>query len=163
MNSSYNKDRINRPESLDAVLGLFSKKKFKRHTLLIALSKQWEDVVGKEIAAVSRPHSIYFSRGKKTGGTLTIKAESSAALTLQHCTDIIIERIAIVYGYSAVDKIKILQGTIAKGTSAPEEKTQSSVETFPADPIIDSINDDALRQSLSKLRASVKMKEKNNT
>ncbi|MEM6680938.1 MAG: DciA family protein [Pseudomonadota bacterium] len=74
---------------------------------------QWADIVGTSLASVSTPERLRFPSGKKRGGTLMIRAESAAALELQHYLTVILDRVNVYFGYRAVEKISIRQGPVA--------------------------------------------------
>ncbi len=74
---------------------------------------RWVDIVGPRYAAVTQPESIRFpSHGNRSGGTLNITVASAHAPMLQHVAPELIERVNRFFGYAAVAKIKMSQGTI---------------------------------------------------
>jgi hypothetical protein len=75
---------------------------------------RWDEIVGARYAAVSAPESIRFPIGKKADGTLELVVEGAHATMMQHVIPEIIERVNRFFGYSAVAKVKMRQGTIAK-------------------------------------------------
>ncbi len=77
---------------------------------------RWDEIVGSRYAAVSAPESIRFPVGKKADGTLELVVEGAHATMMQHVIPEIIERVNRFFGYSAVAKIKMRQGAIAKPT-----------------------------------------------
>ncbi len=75
---------------------------------------RWDEIVGARYAAVSAPESIRFPVGKKADGTLELVVEGAHATMMQHVVPEIIERINRFFGYSAVAKVKMRQGIVAK-------------------------------------------------
>lgn len=84
---------------------------------------RWQEIVGIELAEVTRPQKIIFSRNKRDGGTLHIMTNGGGeALLLQHKEKMIINKINMFFGYKAVEKIRIIQGHFNKVENF-EEKT----------------------------------------
>ncbi len=75
---------------------------------------RWGEIVGSRYAAVSAPESIRFPVGKKADGTLELIVEGAHATMMQHVIPEIIERVNRFFGYSAVARVKMRQGKIAK-------------------------------------------------
>jgi hypothetical protein len=75
---------------------------------------RWDEIVGARYAAVSAPESIRFPMGKKADGTLELVVEGAHATMMQHVIPEIIARVNRFFGYSAVAKVKMRQGTVSK-------------------------------------------------
>jgi hypothetical protein len=75
---------------------------------------RWDEIVGARYAAVSAPESIRFPVGKKSEGTLELTVEGAHATMIQHVLPEIIERVNRFFGYSAVARIKVRQGVVAR-------------------------------------------------
>jgi hypothetical protein len=75
---------------------------------------RWDEIVGARYAAVSAPESIRFPMGKKADGTLELVVEGAHATMMQHVIPEIITRVNRFFGYSAVAKVKMRQGTVSK-------------------------------------------------
>src|SRR5258708_1653919 len=69
------------------------------------LLTKWESIGGAELASHVVPEKLSFPPGKKTGGTLTVSVENGFATELQHMQPVILERLAIYFGYQAVARI----------------------------------------------------------
>ncbi len=82
----------------------------KKHFLVINnLTKNWVDIVGEKNSQNCQPLALNFDREGKSG-KLTISAHNSAiAFFLQNNSELIIERIAAIYGFKGVSKIIIKQ------------------------------------------------------
>jgi hypothetical protein len=103
-----------------------SKKEF---TIINNLAKKWPEIVGKNYAQFCHPKSVAFSKNNdslikdsknnsskkqnfntQNKAKLTIAVSNSAvAFFLESSSDLIIERIAQLYGYKAIEKIIIKQ------------------------------------------------------
>ena len=80
-----------------------------------AIVTDWPHVVGATLARHTVPEQISFPRSGRTDGTLKLKIGSSAlALELQHLTPQLIDKINTYFGYSAVGRIQIVQGTVSE-------------------------------------------------
>ena len=95
-----------------------SKKEF---TIINNLAKNWPEIIGKNYAKFCYPKSVAFSKNidsssKKQNSNSQNKAKltiavsnSSVAFFLESSGELIIERIAQLYGYKAIEKIIIKQ------------------------------------------------------
>ena len=81
----------------------------KRGFVETALIHKWTSIVGKEIAAWSVPNRLAFLRGSTLDATLHLDVLSARALEIQHNELVILERINVVFGYKAINKIAIRQ------------------------------------------------------
>ncbi len=114
---------------------------------------RWADIVGPRYAAVTQPEAIRFpSHGNRSGGTLHVTVASAHAPMLQHVAPELIERVNRFFGYEAVAKIKMTQGTVkpprAQGSSPPPNLKPIPVEL--GDSLRD-IGDPELRAVLESL------------
>jgi hypothetical protein len=73
---------------------------------------RWPEIAGDRYAMVSAPESIRFPAGKREGGVLTLIVGSAHAPMMQHVCPAIIERVNRFFGYQAVDRIVIRQGSL---------------------------------------------------
>ena len=81
----------------------------KRGFVESALIHKWASIVGKEIATWSVPSRLVFLRGSTLDATLHLDVLSARALEIQHNELVILERINVVFGYKAINKIAIRQ------------------------------------------------------
>ncbi len=92
---------------------------------------RWDEIVGPRYAAVSAPELIRFPVGKKADGTLELVVEGAHATMMQHVVPEIIERVNRFFGYGAVAKIKMRQGTIAKPAQAAKSASPPFLRPVP--------------------------------
>ncbi|MFW2830669.1 DUF721 domain-containing protein [Sphingomonas sp. ID0503] len=85
---------------------------------------RWKEIVGERYAEVTAPESIRFPAGAKSGGTLTLTVDGSHAPMIQHVLPSITERVNRFFGYPAVARVTIRQGSIrpAAKVAKPEPK-----------------------------------------
>lgn len=121
------------------------------------LLTQWPEIVGANIASLTRPVSVSYGSGG-IGATLTLLADGPHAPELQVQLPAIKERVNASYGYNAISRIKLTQ----TATSGFGEAAVPFTPNQPA-PIIDTeintaldrIGDTGLRQALDQLGRSV--------
>jgi hypothetical protein len=75
---------------------------------------RWKEIVGEKYALVSAPESIRFPMGKRAEGTLTLTIARAHAPMMQHVEPVIIERVNRFFGYTAVTRIVLRPGDIAR-------------------------------------------------
>lgn len=76
-----------------------------------ALESRWVEIVGEQIARVSRPQKL--TRGRAgAGGTLELRVPGAAALLVQHQERDILQRVNLFLGEGAVERLRIAQGPI---------------------------------------------------
>lgn len=77
-----------------------------------AIVHRWSSIVGAEVAGWCVPDRIAFPRDRQAGATLHLQAQGARALELQHLEPVLLERINTVFGYAALSKIAIRQGSM---------------------------------------------------
>jgi len=123
------------------------------------LVAQWAAIVGEDVAARCSPERMVWPKGRDKshrqteGATLTIRADHGAGLALSYETVAIAERINAFFGYHAVAKLKIVQGT-----RAHHDKPAARPAASPSADVVDSvrqktgaIQDSDLKAALTRL------------
>ncbi len=124
---------------------------------------RWDEIVGKKYSGISDPESIRFPAGKKSEGTMELRVEPAYAPMIQHVLPDIIERVNRFFGYAAVAKIKLRQGTVATQNSAPIGKAPPLLKAAPI-PLGDSlrqVGDPELQAVLESLAKSLALHSEN--
>ena len=126
-----------------------------------ALEPRWREIVGDQLARVTRPQKLTKGRAG-SGGTLELRVAGPAALLVQHQSADILRRVNLFLGEGAVEKLRIAQGPVrplcapaasTKGArrriepldAAAEAELRQSVEAAP----------DALKAALANLGRAV--------
>lgn len=117
-----------------------------------ALVARWAEVVGAVYARWSVPESIRCPRGQKIGGLLTIRVEGPFAVQLQHVAPQIIERANRIFGYAAVERIRLVQGEVPRPAERPAVRPRP---TAPPATNLAGVKDDGLRAALEALAREV--------
>ncbi len=75
------------------------------------LAARWKEIVGETLAKRTEPVRLTKPRGGGPG-VLELKVDGPAAALVQHQAPDILERVKLVLGEGAVDKIRIVQGPV---------------------------------------------------
>ncbi len=142
-------------KSLSQILEPVTRPVFKSHGLAgNRIISDWPEIAGSKLSAHCIPQKLSFPAGKKIDGTLSIAVESGFATELQHMQHIIIDKLAIYFGYKAVSRI-----TISHSYAAPlitEPRNKKTVKREPANFLInEEIEDVELRSALAKVAKSL--------
>ena len=130
----------------------------------------WSEIVGEEISSVSVPTKVSY-KTDGLGATLTILTSGSSGPILEMQKEFIRTKINAVYGYNAVQKIKITQSSplalIRKNEnpqSAISKKNKRKVEISTSlEKAVNEIDDKNLRQALEELAINVFTKLENSS
>lgn len=107
--------RHNRARAVSELLPSVGGAAFRRFGFVqSAVVSRWPEIVGEKLSAVSVPESIRFPQGKKQDGVLTLTVRGAHAVMMQHVAPEIMERVNRFFGYSAVARIAIRQGDVAR-------------------------------------------------
>ena len=77
---------------------------------------RWPEIVGEHHARVCTPEAIRFPPGEKADGILQLVVLPAHAPLIQHVIPEIIERVNCFFGYKAVARVKLRQGTVQPPT-----------------------------------------------
>jgi hypothetical protein len=126
-----------------------------------ALLTRWPEIVGNRLARVSQPESLRFARGTKAEGTLRLTVTSAAAPMVHHLTGDVMASVNRFFGYRAVAKVTLVQGTVSRAARPAQHATAPAAATNPpasptASPAsVRNIGDPELRTVLEGLAASL--------
>lgn len=139
----------------------------KRAGMSLDLLAVWPEIVGGDKAAICRPQKVKWAKRASQEdayepATLVIRCEPAAALFLQHDTDTILKRVNAFFGFEAVSRVQLIQGTVGE---MPSDKTtkgkRSNEQRQSAEPdahlreTLDAVEDPDLRRALKKMGAGV--------
>jgi hypothetical protein len=123
-----------------------------------ALLTHWPDIVGPALAGDAMPDRLSFPRGSRSGAVLHVRVAGAAALELQHLAPQIVERINGFFGYAAVARLALVQGTV---TPPPRRAGPVPATEVPAERVeaiasaAESIADETLRGAVTSLGRAV--------
>lgn len=127
---------------------------------------RWPVIVGAEIAAHSEPMKINWPRPKSDVGeveqaepaTLVLRVEGPMALEIQHLSAVILERVNRFFGWQAIGRLALRQAPLRRKTPKPRPAPPDPAVTARIAAAMPEIEDDALRDALARLGASIKTK-----
>lgn len=136
---------------------------------------EWSDIVGRDLAACTRPERLKWPRRPdaideaappaRTGATLVLRVEPARALDVQYQAGQLRDRINAYFGYCAVTEIRILQAPVV--TAEPPRATAMSATTRRAQAPKDAVASDTpapsnrLAAALERLGESVRQSGSN--
>jgi hypothetical protein len=134
----------------------------KRAGLVVDLLQSWDEIMGRDLAGLSRPLKVAWQRRAQDGdpfipGTLVIACEGFAAMRIQHQTAEVCGRVNAFCGFAAIDRIRIEQRPV-EARRRVERKDPSIGADAEARlrTITAAIEDEGLRIALQRLGRSVK-------
>ena len=69
----------------------------------------WPKIVGPDLAQTTHPKSLSFPTNSRRDGTLTVTTGGAFALTLEMMRPLVLERVNLYFGYTAVTRLRIVQ------------------------------------------------------
>ncbi len=119
---------------------------------------RWPEIVGAKLARVTAPESLRFPQGKKADGILSITVGSAHAPIVQHVVPDIIARVNRFFGYAAVARVRMTQGSVRRAPAPvplPVVDPAIAAATVPLSPTLSAIADPELRSVLEGLASSL--------
>ena len=117
---------------------------------------RWPEIVGTTHARVCAPESIRFPPGEKSEGVLQLVVNPAHAPLIQHVIPEIMERVNTFFGYRAVARVKMRQGTVKPPEDMAKTKAPPSLKPIPMElgESLRDIGDPELRTVLESLARS---------
>jgi hypothetical protein len=123
------------------------------------LVTRWAEIAGAEIAAHSEPIKIQWPRPaegeEREPGTLVLRVDGPAAIEIQHQVGVICERVNRFLGWRAIARIGLRQAPLRRGT-VKRRRTPDTAAAARVAATLSDVEDEGLRQALSRLGAAVK-------
>lgn len=118
----------------------------------------WAEIVGTDLAAVTRPVKVGYAKGGM-GATLTLLTTSANGPMLQMQLPAIKEKVNACYGYAAISRIMVTQTAPSGFAEGQAEFGHAPKKIVPPDPAIkaeahraaEGVHDNALREALENL------------
>lgn len=134
----------------------------KKTGLSISLVENWSEIAGSEVAGRTRPLKIQWPartdiEDEFKPGTLILACDQSVILKVQYQTSELISKLNGFFGYSAVDRIKIVQRPVTEWREHknPVKNPPTPEETAWVGEKTQNIDDLELRKSLERLGRSI--------
>lgn len=155
---SYQRPRGGEARAVSDLMPEIGRAAFRRFGFVqSSIVSRWDEIVGPRYANVSTPESIRFPLGQKSDGTLELVVEGAHAPMMQHVVPEIVERVNRFFGYSAVARVKMRQGVVAKKTLPPTAKAAPMLKavSFELGDSLREIGDPELQAVLDSLAKSL--------
>jgi len=146
----------------------------RRAGMTMDLIASWEEIVGPNHAAKSRPEKLQWPRQAGEPGdensfepaTLVVACDGGHALYLQHDSDAVLSQVNDYFGFSAVTRLKLVQkpfstggnpgvGLQAKSNRQNRSNNLASDQRSRLDDLVADIENDDLKNALEKLGRGV--------
>jgi hypothetical protein len=142
-------------QSIDQKIGDLLKPLFagskKEFILINNLTKNWSEIIGKKYEQLCYPQSVKFNKNDKNA-SLTIGVYNPAVgFFLENNSEVIIERIAILYGFKSINKIIIKQDPKNLNLNKSSEIKLSPTQEKNLQEKLAEISDQNLAETLQKL------------
>jgi len=129
----------------------------KRGRAYAALIAEWSGMVGPHLAEVSLPERLTWPHSAETGGTLLVRVSGAAATDFQHLAPQIMERINIFLGFTAVARLKLVQGPLPGRARVarrrPRPLTAAEAQAIAAS--VKAVPDEAVKAALERFGQSI--------
>lgn len=116
---------------------------------------RWPEIVGTRFARVTAPRAIRFPVGAKSGGTLEIRVESASATMIQHVLPDIIGRVNRFFGYEAVARATLSQGSLSRRIESAADRPPATPAGMALGPSLRAVGDAELATLLGALSQQV--------
>lgn len=131
------------------------------------LLTHWEEVAGKDLAAVTRPVKVGYGR-EGFGATLTLLVRGAAAPVVEMQKEALRARVNAVYGYNAIARIHLTQTAATGFAEGQAQFTAAPKAPPPPDPALEAeararaegVADDGLRAALERLGQNILTRRK---
>jgi hypothetical protein len=131
----------------------------KEFILINNLVKNWPEIVGKKYSEFCYPKSVNFEKDKSSAKLTIAVHNASIGFFLEQNSELIIERIASLYGFKSISKIIFKQEPKhVEGSGNTEIRLSNEKENFLKEKIKD-VSDEELAETLKKLGREVFRKE----
>lgn len=127
----------------------------------IDILTHWEEIVGADLARGIHPQKLTFDGNKRADGTLHVLSAGGAfAMLFEHQKSRVLERINTYFGYPAVARFKIRQGSFhLKPEQQQSDRALSPDETAALSTRIAGIEDSELREHLYRIGTEILRKK----
>lgn len=118
----------------------------------------WPDIIGPELATLTTPEKIVFSKDGASGGVLHIRTVTGGIATeIQHLEPLILERINRHFGYKALVGLRMTQGPLPQRDETKETapRTLTENEEQALSESLSGVDDPEIREALARLGRSI--------
>ena len=124
------------------------------------LVTRWAEIAGPEISTHSEPLKIQWPRPvegqPQEPATLVLRVAGPMALEIQHSSDVILARVNRFFGWSAVGRLALRQGPLARRERPAASRAPDAAKVAEVAETLSAVEDEELRAALARLGASIK-------
>src|SRR5260221_6661404 len=126
------------------------------------LVTHWPEIIGADLARGCQPDMLRFPKGERHDGTLTLRCIGALALEIQHQTPVLIERINGFFGYRAVARLRLVQGTLRRRPSRAPIKLPplAPAERAAAEANLADLPESEVKDALRRLGEAIRQRAK---
>jgi hypothetical protein len=123
------------------------------------LVTRWAEIAGEEIAAHSQPMKVQWQRpvgdAPPEPATLVLRVEGPMALEIQHQSNVILERVNRFLGWQAVGRLALRQAPLTRPETRAVRQGPDAAKVAEIAETLDAVEDEALKNALARLGASL--------
>ncbi len=154
--------RFNAVPVSELVSGIIDPVLARRAGMTTGLIEAWDEIVGEQIGARSRPERIRWGRRATAEdpfepATLVIACDGASALKVQHMADEIVARANAFLGFGAIGRVRIVQKPVS-AMPPPNRAPARPLSVNEKERIakcVASVDDEPLREALARLGENV--------
>ena len=132
------------------------------------LVTHWAEVVGEDLARVTRPVKVSYGREGGLGATLTLLVQGAHAPLIEMQKEKLRQKVNAVYGYNAISRIHLTQTAASGFAEGQAQFTAAPKAPPPPDPALvaqaaetaSAVGDPGLRAALERLAQNVLSRRK---
>jgi len=121
----------------------------------VSLIKQWNNVVGNDIAKFCWPIKVIFSNIKNSNGIIFLKTKRGKSMEIEFKSEEIIEKLNQYFGYKAIGKISVVQDFNIKDTYKKNKIIKKRRNKINQSKVINKVKEDSVKIALKKLNKTL--------
>jgi len=121
----------------------------------VSLIKQWNNVVGNDIAKFCWPIKVIFSNIKNSNGIIFLKTKRGKSMEIEFKSEEIIEKLNQYFGYKAIGKISVVQDFNIKDTYKKNKIIKKTSNKISQSKVINKVKEDSVKMALKKLNKTL--------
>lgn len=126
------------------------------------LVTHWPEIIGADLARGCQPDMLRFPKGERSDGTLTLRCIGALALEIQHQSPYLIERINSYFGYRAIARLRLVQGSVRRRPQRTALKlpSLSPTERAATEASLAELPDSEVKDALRRLGEAIRQRAK---
>jgi len=126
------------------------------------LITHWAEIIGADLARGCQPDQLKFPKGARSDGTLTLRCLGAMAIEIQHQAPYLLERINGYFGYRAIARLKLVQGTLRRrpARAALKLPPPAAGDLAATEAALAGLPEDDLKNTLRRLGTAIRQRSK---